>query len=173
MRDDAPPGFVGYLKLTSEPDGHGMRGALFLVNSRGEPIDFSFSRVDVQASFLWRSGEARIRAVAELLRVLFRAAAHVPELIVAMADEVPPRVFGAEIDVSLPVCRLMGAGGPAHHVDDTIEELSDVLHVFWVGPSPAAGSRARVLIETLLARESFVEPFERAELGLEEAFAAR
>lgn len=45
-------GVVGYLRFTDEPDGKGIRGALFVVSNRGEPLDFSFTRIDVHSSFL-------------------------------------------------------------------------------------------------------------------------
>src|SRR6266542_2301820 len=63
-------GLAGYLRFVDEPDARGIRAALFFVNGRGEPVEFSFSRIDVPASFLWRAGEARRQAITALAKSL-------------------------------------------------------------------------------------------------------
>ena len=143
-----------------------------MVNSRGEPVDFSFARVDVHASFLWRPGEAHRRAVVTLCRALFTAAAHVPNLIVTLASEVAPRVFGEDLEVAVPLCRVAGPDALAHSPAESMEEAPDAQNLFWAGPPAAAGSDARALLDALIARKSLTEPFERADLGLQEAFAS-
>ena len=147
-----------------------MRGALFLVNSRGEPMDFSFARVDVHASFLWRAGDSRRQAVAALSRTLFTAAAHVPRLLVALAEEVPAAVFTEDLDVALPLCRVAAPTALAYASTESLEELPDAQHLFWLGPPPDAESDARGLLDALVARQGLLEPFERAALGLQEAY---
>ncbi len=149
-----------------------MHGALFLVNSRGEPMDFSFARVDVHASFLWRPGESRRQAVVALSRTLFTAATNVPHLLVALAEEVPAAVFTEDLAVAIPLCRLAGPTALAYASTESMEELPGAHHLFWVGPPPGIGSDARGLLAALVARQGLVEPFERAALGLQEAFAA-
>lgn len=147
-----------------------MRGALFLVNSRAEPLDFSFARIDIHASFLWRPGEVRRQAVAALTRTLFTAANHVPHLLIALADEVPPTVFAEDLAVTVPLCRVAGAAALPYASTEALEELPDARHIFWAGPAPVAGSSARDLLDALLARQGLIEPFDRAELGLGEAY---
>ncbi len=142
------------------------------MNSRGEPIDFSFARVDVHASFLWRSGESRRQAVVALSRTLFTAANNVPHLLVSLAEEVPAAVFTQDLAVAIPICRLAGPTALAYASTESMEELPGAQHIFWVGPPPEAGSDARGLLDALVARQGLVEPFERATLGLQEAFAA-
>jgi hypothetical protein len=163
---------IGYLRFVEEDGNRGMRGALFLVNSRGEPMDFSFARVDVHASFLWRPGESRRQAVVALSRTLFTAANNVPQLLIALAEEVPAAVFTEDLAVAIPLCRLAGPTALAYASTESTEELPGAQHLFWVGPPPATESDARGLLDALVARQGLVEPFERATLGLQEAFAA-
>ena len=172
LREEAPKGLVGYLRFIDEDGGRGMRGALFLVNSRGEPIDFSFARVDVHASFLWRPGESRRQAVAALSRTLFTAATHAPCLLVALAEEVPAGLFTDDLEVAIPLCRLAGPSALAYGAGESIEELPGAQHVFWVGRPPEAESDARTLVDAFVARQGLAEPFERAGLGLHEAYAS-
>ena len=170
---------IGYLKFIEEDGSRGVRGALFLVNSRGEPMDFSFARVDVHASFLWRPGESRRQAVVALSRTLFTAATHVPHLLIALAGEVPAAVFTDDLEVAIPVCRLAGpsalayaSSALAYASTESLEELPSAQHLFWAGPPPEAGSDARGVLDALVARQGLVEPFERAALGLQEAYAS-
>ena len=135
-------------------------------------MDFSFARVDVHASFLWRPGESRRQAVVALSRTLFTAAPNAPHLLVALAEEVPAAVFTEDLAVAIPLCRLTGPTALAYASTESMEELPGPQHLFWVGPPPGAGSDARGLLDALVARQGLVEPFERAALGLQEAFAA-
>jgi hypothetical protein len=163
-------GLAGYLRFVEEPDSKGIRGALFCVNSRGEPIDFSFTRIDVGASFLWRLGDARRHAVTALCKALFAACPKEPALLLSLAEEVSPRVFTEDIEVGVPLCRVAEAGA-IHSTDESSEILAETVHLFWVSEPPAPGSQARGLLEALHSRQLSTEPFERATTGLEEAFS--
>jgi hypothetical protein len=149
-----------------------MRGALFVVNGRGEPIDFGYARIDVHASFLFRPGESRRRAVVALVKALFTAASHVPQLLIALADEVPAAVFTEDLQVALPLCRLAERTGPSPDRQDLQEDVSGTEHLFWVGSPPETESEARSLLDAIAARGPLAEPFERAAAGLREAYAA-
>lgn len=162
-------GLAGYLRFVEEPDSKGIRGALFCVNSRGEPVDFSFTRIDVAASFLWRRGDARRHAVTALCKALFTTCPKQPALLLSLADEVPPHVFTEDIEVGVPLCRVAEAGA-IHSPAESSETLAEALHLFWVNDVPATGSQARRLLEALHSRQLATEPFERATTGLEEAF---
>ncbi len=167
-------GLVGYLRFVNEDDLKGLRGALFLVNGRGEPADYCFSRVDVPASFLWRAGEARRHAVRALCGALFSACGREPTLLLARADEVPPLVFAEDLEVRIPIARVADGppGAPVQAAVEVSEELDKALHVFWMGEPPKTESPARRLFDALIGRGLAVEPFERAAVGLEEAFAS-
>ena len=164
-------GLAGYLMFVEEPDSKGIRGALFCVNGRGEPVDFSFSRIDVASSFLWRAGDARRHAITALSKALFTASSVQPTLLLSLADEVPPRVFTEDIEVHLPLCRVAAPGAIAHSVNESAESLGEALHLFWVGEPPEPDSAARRLLDALNARQLATEPFERSAAGVEEAFA--
>ena len=135
-------------------------------------MDFSFARVDVHASFLWRPGESRRQAVVALSRTLFTAATNVPHLLVALAEEVPAAVFTEDLAVAIPLCRLAGPSALAYASTESMEELPGAQHLFWVGPPPGEGADARGRLDARVARQGVVEPFERAALGLQEALAA-
>ena len=168
--DEEPAGLVGYLRFVDESNGKGIRGALFCINVRGEPVDFSFSRVDIPASFLWRAGDARRHAVAALGKVLFTACSQEPILLLARAEETPARVFTEDLEVQVILGRVAGGPDMVHAVNEIPETLGEEVHVFWVGEQPVADSPARRLLQALQMRSLLVEPFERAAVGLEEAF---
>jgi hypothetical protein len=170
LREEDGLGTAGYFRFVTEEGGHGVRGALFIVNARGEPLDFAFSRIDVPASFLWRAGEAKRHAVASLAAVLLRACPEAPAVLLALADEVHPRLFTEDIAVEVPVCRVAQGETVPFAAEESVEELNNALHLFWVGQLPAEGSLARRLVEALHSRQLTTEPFERAAKGLDEAF---
>ena len=170
LRDEDSLGLAGFLRFVSEENGRGIRGALFLVNARGEPIDFAFSRIDIPASFLWRAGEARRHAVANLAAVLFQACPKAPSVLLALADEVNPRLFTEDLVVEVPLCRVAEGDTVPYSVDESVEALSSTLHLFWVGQTPDDTSTARRVLSALQSRQLTTEPFERAANGIEEAF---
>ena len=161
---------AGYLRFIDEPDGKGIRGALFIVSSRGQPVDFSFTRIDVHSGFLWRAGEARRQAVTSLTKALFQAATRVPDVILALANEVPPRVFTEDLEVGVPLCRVTMAEMTVQAGSEEEERLSDSVNLFWVNGRPPPESPSRSLIEALNGRQLLTEPFDRASIGMQEAF---
>lgn len=163
-------GVAGYLRFIDEPDGKGIRGALFIVSSRGEPLDFSFTRIDVHSGFLWRAGEARRQAVTSLTKALFQAATKVPDVILALADEVAPRVFTEDLEVDVPLCRINTAEMAIQAGSEEEERLSDSVNLFWINGRPPLESPARSLIDAMNGRQLLTEPFDRALIGMEEAF---
>ena len=170
LRDEENQGLAGYLRFVSEEDGHGIRGALFLVDARGEPVDFAFSRIDVPGSFLWRTGEAKRHAIASLATVLFQACPKTPSVLLALSDEVHPRLFTEDLVVEVPLCRVAEGDSVPYAIDESVETLTITLHLFWVGHTPNDASAARQVLNALRARQLVTEPFERAAKGLEEAF---
>ncbi len=141
-----------------------------MINGIGEPLEFTFARVDVRASVLWRPGDAHRSAVAQLARVLFPALSSRPDCLFMLASEVPPRLFLDDIHLELPACRV-GGESSIHAVDEVIEQIDDLQHLFWIGPQPAGDERARALVDSLHGRDLLTEPFERAAIGLQEAYA--
>lgn len=164
------PGPAGFLRFIDEEDGKGIRGALFLISSRGEPLDFVFTRIDVHNSFLWRRGDAKRYAVASIAKVLFQGSSRVPSLMLALADEVPPSVFADDIHVSVPLCRVSTADLTVQAVSEDLEHVPDSVNLIWVAERPGPESDARILLGLLSARQMLEEPFERAGIGLNEAY---
>ena len=172
LTEDENTGVVGYLRFVDEPDGKGMRGALFVMSPRGEPIDFSFTRIDVHGGFMWRAGESRRQAVTALIKALFQSAGKIPAVIISLADEVPPRVFTEDLEVQIPLCRVVTTEMTPQAASEEHESISDSLDLFWVTGRPPSDSSAGKLIEGLKDRQLLLEPFERALIGLEEAFSS-
>jgi hypothetical protein len=170
LRDEEGLGLAGYLRFVTEDGGRGIRGALFLVNARGEPVDFAFSRIDVPASFLWRPGEAKRQAVASLAAVLLKACPKTPSLLLALSNEVHPGVFTEDVLVEVPLCRITEADNVPYSEGESSETLSDTVRLVWVGQVPKGEGPARRLLEALHGRQLTIEPFERAGRGIDEAF---
>lgn len=162
-------GYAGFLKFEHEAHG-GFRGALFVTDTRGEPRDFTFTRVDVGAGFLWRAGDARRRAISALVKALFSAVAESPTLLIAKADELPPQVFVEDIELYVPLVRVAETTGAIRATTETQEALGDSLQLLWATPPPEPNTPARRVLDTLSSRGLVLEPFERAAAGLIEAF---
>lgn len=161
---------AGYLRFVDEDAGRGIRAALFLVNARGEPVDFTFTRADIPASFLWRAGEARRNAIAALSAALFSSCSVAPALLLVRAEEVHPSLFAEDILVDIPLGRLATVMDAVHGVGDQSESLGNSIDVYWIGGAPTGESVARQLLSALNSRGLLLEPFERAAQGLTEAF---
>ncbi len=76
--NNRPDGLAAFLKLSDEENGKGIRGALFLVDSYGRPVEFYFSRINLVSQFLRREGEARRYSVTALVRALFKSTEILP-----------------------------------------------------------------------------------------------
>lgn len=151
-------GSAGYL-CVREGDGGSLRGALFIVNELGEPIDFCFSRIDVPASFLWRAGEARRHATRSLTMALLDAVPGAIDVIVSTPDDIPVAVLVEDLEIDVPVCHLTPDEGGNH---------DDLVHTVWLNGRPADETPAQQVLRSLFARKLALEPFNRAEQALHE-----
>ena len=172
LKEGEPTGAVGFLRFVDEAGGKGIRGALFLTSGRGEPLDFCFTRIDVQPSFLWRRADARRQAVASLVKVLFQAAARVPTLVLGLADDIPSQLFVEDIRVQVPLCLIAPSAAPAQ-ATETVPESAAEVGLTWATEQPGEESEAIRLLRGFMHRHDPFEPFERAAAGLEEAFNDR
>ena len=166
-------GHAAYLRIVAMPDGSGRLGALFTVNARGEPVEFTYNRIDTPHAFLWRADDVLRFAARKLTASLLELCPEAPRLILCRAEEVGSEVFGREIRVSVPVCRVAPTVKPASHwaseAPDAIE-ADELLNLFWIPAKPPDDAPERRLLNELVARGLALEPFDRALRGLSEAY---
>lgn len=172
-------GLAGFLRIETDPDRPGFRGALFQINARGEPVEFTYNRVATPNSFLWRPGDLRRAAAKRLAATLLSACSTTPRLICGRADEIASDLFCLDLRTAVPVIRIATAlattGFSTLETPEALHRASDdpdgeELHLFWF-PAPAAeGSPARRLVHELHLRGLLLEPFERAIAGLREVY---
>ena len=171
-------GLAGYLTIEPAPAGAGYLGALFQINARGEPVEFTYNRIETGNPFLWRPDDLRRHAHRRLTASLFAtspSASGGPRLILCRADEVDPALFTTDLTTPIPVGRLARTLETIDRATGEIIETTtgeDASHLFWYPEPPAEGSPARRLLDALIARGLLWEPFERARIGLREVYQA-
>ena len=168
-------GLAAFLRLDAEPDRAAYRGALFQINARGEPVEFTYNRVATPNGFLWRSADLCRAAAKKLTASLLATCSQAPRLLVALAAQVPSDLFCLDLQVATPVCRLATGREPAAfstlEVPETLthpDPAQEPFHLFWFPDPPAAGAPARRLLRELALRGLLLEPFDRAGVGLRE-----
>jgi hypothetical protein len=166
-------GTAGFLRFLPAEGGSGYYGALFLVNGRSEPVEFSYNRIDVPQRFLWRAQDLRRHVVRRLATSLFEICPRVPSVLLCLAEEVDAELFTDEIKVTIPVARVAEesalVGQAADERREVIPEERPV-QLFWFGEFPPEDAPARRLVAHLGARGLLLEPFERAAMGLREVY---
>ena len=96
----------------------------------------------------------------------------VPDVVLALAEEMPTRVFSEDMTVQVPVCRVAaGDLGPVAQ-SEQIQRISNSIALIWVNEPPVPGATAGETVDFLDSRPFLLEPFERASLGLQEAYEA-
>ncbi|MGI9180211.1 MAG: hypothetical protein ACR2H9_06900 [Longimicrobiaceae bacterium] len=163
-------GFLHFLPLAEE---NAYLGALFLVNARSEPLEFSYNRIDLPQRFLWRGADLRRHAVRRLAASLFQICPRVPGVLLCLAEEVDAELFTEELQLSVPVARLAEeaalVGQAAAEEREVLAEERPV-QVFWISGRPPEESPAYRIVAHLAARGLLLEPFERAAMGLREVY---
>ncbi len=166
-------GAAAYLKVQRSPGGTHL-AALFLINARGEPLEFAYNRVDVPQNFLWRAADLKRSAERKLATSLLEVCGRIPRILLCQADEVGSELFCEDIQVSIPVGRI---GDPLRPNAYSGRERQETMagagqaHIFWFPSQPPEGSIERELLDRLVVRGLLMEPFERAALGLSEVFS--
>jgi hypothetical protein len=166
-------GCAGFLRMIRTDDGDAYLGALFLVNARGEPVEFTYSRLEPQRRFLWRRVVLDRYAVRRLAASLFDVCPRLPTVLLCLGDEVPPEVLADDLQVSVPVARVAGEEaliGQARGEERESLGGPSAVQVFWLGGVPTDDAPERRLVTRLAERGLLLEPFERAALGLREVF---
>ena len=169
--DSVELGEAAFLRVIPFVDGGGYDGALFVMDARGEPVEFCFSRIETPRTALWRPRDLARRATVELTQSLLEVCSTSPLLLLARAEEVGPDVLGQELLVEIPVCRVASSLSLAVVSPEEREEKAsgeEALHLFWFPEPPRDGEPARLVIDRLAASGLLTEPIERAEAGLRE-----
>ena len=172
-------GCAGFLDLAAISQGSKRFAALLFLNARGEPLEFAFNRVELMQTVLWRPRDREDGAARRLALSLFDAATLTPSFLVCRADTISPHLFGpcGGIDLAVPVVRVATtadtvpyAAAEIQAAVETLDPLGEFQEVrlFW-SPAPPEGAAAR-LFDRLVARGLLLEPFERAQAGLREAY---
>lgn len=160
------------------PDDDHRYGALFIINARGEPLEFAYNRLELQHPTLWRTLDREQAAIRRLAITLFDAVTVSPSLLICRADTVGPHIFSASgFTLPIPVLRLSTTATLAGYVrseaQETIEtvdengECQDV-QLFWT-PRVPEGHVAE-LFARLVERGLTLEPFARAQQGIREVY---
>lgn len=168
-------GTAAFLCLVS---GHGAQrrgAALFQVNARGAPVEFTYNRLDLPSGALWRPEQLEREAAKALARSLFEAARRTPLVLLCLADEIDAALFADDLEVQIPVCRVaVQADGEPFGQAGSVERVvsgDTTAHLFWRPALPSSESPPRRLVATLTSRGLLLEPFERARAGFDEAFS--
>jgi hypothetical protein len=167
-------GTAAFLRLVPGQGDRRRGAALFQVNARGAPVEFTYNRLDLPSGALWRPEQLEREAAKALARSLFEAARRTPLVLLCLADEIDAALLAEDLDVQIPVCRVAvqvdGEAFPPASVERVVS--GDVTaHLFWRPALPSAASPPRRLVTTLTARGLLLEPFERASAGFQEAFS--
>lgn len=166
-------GLAAYLRIVAADDKSGYAGALFVINARGEPIEFTYNRIETHYTFLWRQDDIRRHATRKLTASILSLCPKTPRLILCLAEEVRSELFCQDIQVSIPVCRLAPAievtsysGGESQ---DTVKD-PEPMNLFWFPNRPQENSIEIRLLQELISRGLLIEPFERVSIGLQEVY---
>ncbi len=164
-------GAAAFLKIEGHGDGY--QGALFLINARGEPLEFSYSNVDTPTTFLWRRNDIQRHALRKLTASLLSICPRVPRIIFCLAKEVSSELFCDDIQLSLPACRLAPQTVAAAYCERESRGTANApepLNLFWFPEQPPPDSPEGRLFDRIITTGLLLEPFQRASVGLAEVF---
>jgi hypothetical protein len=160
-------GAAAYLKVEREPGDAGFRGALFVINARGEPLQFTFTRSTTEHSVLWRRGDIVRNATKHIVEALFAACPQAPRVVLCLADEIPWEVFDEDLAVAVPICQVTPGDPPSPDIPAARGETT----ISWLPMQPSDDSLEMRLFAELSRRGLVVEAFDRAALGLRQAYS--
>lgn len=164
-------GLAAYLRIIPFEQGGGFDGALFVINTLGEPTEFCYSRIETPRTVLWGRAALKRRADHELTSALLKVCSSSPILLLARAEETEPELFGEDIRTPVKTARVASSlTAVAMNDGDAVEDGAgpDGLQVVWTDGPPGDGSPERALFARLVATGLLTEPFERIEAGLAE-----
>lgn len=168
-------GTAAFLLIEPQAAPPGFRAALFQINARGEPVEFTYNRLETPSTFLWRPADVQRAASRRLTVSLLELAPRVPRLILCRADQTPLALFSEDLAVAVPVCRIATAAEVADAEMAGAETIDgpDPLHLFWLPGPPEPDTAERALLERLSLYGLLLEPFARSSSALDELYGAR
>ena len=149
-------GAAAFLTLQREPDDRHVRGAMLLINLRGEPLEFVHCRIEANYSMLWRREDILRHLTKELTKALFAGCTNTPRLLLCPDGEIQPRLFAEDVGVSIPVCFVAPSGASV-----------------WLADQPSDASEGSRLFNELVRRGLILEPFRRAQSALGVVYSDR
>ena len=153
------PRTAAYLKVDRPAHVRLLYGALLLLDAHGHPLEFVHNRLVLPGGFLWPDERVLPAGLTALCHSLFDACRGEPDLLLAEAGLAEPAFLAQGLAPSVP----FGIVGPGQ---------SACPEVAWVNGPPGAGMPAAQLVEELADHRLLAEPFQRARLGLTEAYGA-
>lgn len=166
-------GTAAFLRFEREPAGVGLRGAIFVINARGEPIQFTFTRASADYSVLWRRLDIERHAARKLAESLFTACPQAPRILLCSDAEVPRELFEEDLTLSIPVCFVSTAArtDAEHPGEHRATSMNEALAIAWLPARPPPNSMEMRLLTELERRFLIRDGFDRASRGLREVYA--
>lgn len=163
-------GTAAHLRIERASGGMEIYGGLLVINARGEPLQFTYTRATTEYSTLWRQGDIHRHAVRSVAERLFAECPQVPRIVLCLAQEIPAGVFGEDLIVAVPVCRIDGQGAGGSSVANV---GGNSYSVSWFPVAPEPDSVEQRLFAELIRRNLVMDGFDRTTRGLREAYSRR
>lgn len=146
---------------------------MFIINARGEPMEFVYNHVEIPRSVLWRGNDLKRLSEYRLVRSILPLCSQTPRLLICLAQEAGSALFGEDLQLQVPVARL---GDPLRSTSVSSAEIEESIvtpspvQVFWTPGKPASESLERRLFDHIVHHGLLSEPFDRALAGLREVY---
>jgi hypothetical protein len=154
---------VAYFGLSDQIKRGSLHGYLMVLNGLGEPVEYNWGGVETPRLFAWDRDALSRAMVRKLLLGLLESMVSDPAVMLMRAEDVPTSIMGRELYVdNLPWARVSTGlldGDVAFESPGPSGEVGVTL-------SNEMPPESREVVETLLARGSVMEPFERGRRAL-------
>lgn len=157
---------VAFLRLLPDPDGRRVRGGLLTTNGIGEPVEFTFTRIESPAPLLCTDHRPSAHVARLLVLALFERCETAPDLLLVLQDEVDDGLFRHRVHVDIPVAAVRavpaGHGASCQWVPArALEPGADTDDALPITPV------AQCALDRLHALDMVLDPFDRAARALD------